>query len=114
MISTVLPWRRAPTVPKAMPVSQTASAQPASISSIASGRASVVKSRSAGLATEQGVANAAADEVEPVPRQGEAAGELLGDGRDLHHLHDRILLGAHKIGGNGAGRQGCCGHGGPV
>ena len=52
VISTSRPATRAPIVPNRMPTSHVVSAKPSSSASTASGRASVVKSRSASLAAE--------------------------------------------------------------
>ena len=109
VISTVVPCRRAPTVPNAIPVSHTASAQPSSRASTAGGWASVVKSRSVCSRFEQGVADAAADEVEPVSGRGEPGRELVGDRVDRHEVHRRILLRTYELGGDGGER-----HGAPV
>ena len=64
-------------VPKRSPWVHTASAQPATSRLISSGRASVVSRCRAGgqVATEQQVADDAADQVEPVAGGGEALGE---------------------------------------
>ncbi len=41
---------------------------------------------------QQRVPHAAADQVQPVARRGEALGKLLGDRGDLHQLHDGVAL----------------------
>ena len=110
MISTVVPCRRAPTVPNAMPVSHTASAQPSS-SGEHRGRVRVGGEVEVGLLgpAEQGVAHGAADQVELVAGRGEPGRELVGDRVDRHEVHRRILLRTHELGGDGGDR-----HGAPV
>ena len=58
------------------------------------------------LAVQQGVADAATDEVEPVSGRGEPGRELVGDRVDRHEVHRRILLRTYELGGDGGERHG--------
>ena len=106
MISTGAPRLATPTVPKSIPVSQIASAQPSSDCEHRVG-AGVGGEVEIGLLTgpeepaEQRVAHAAADQVEPVPGARRTGPELVGHGVDRDEVHRGILLRTRELGGNG-------------
>ena len=68
MISSRTPPTSAPTVPKAMPVFHVEPAQPRSSSSVCSGRASVVRSRSPGTRAPPAAAASSASRTDPPTR----------------------------------------------
>ena len=75
-----MPFFVTPTVPNAMPTSQTASPQPLTIFSDPVRPRVRGEVEVAGAPAEQRVAHAAADEVQAVPRPGEPLGQLVGHG----------------------------------
>ena len=112
MISTWKSPLRLPMVPKARPMSQVASAQPASSRSISSGCAEVVRSRSLCRRPEHRVAHGTADQGQLVAGRGEALAELVEDRGDAVELGGDVPL---RVGQPDAGRQTAfsgVGHGG--
>ena len=90
-------------VPNSRPVSQIASAQPCDHSQRlvrvgVGGEVQVVAEPA-----EQRVAHRPADQVQLVAGRGEAAAELVGDGRDPHQLGHRAALGGGQGRGSASG-----------
>ena len=103
-------------VPNSAPVVQIASAQPDSSRSVSSGWALGGEVEVVAEAAEQRVAHRPADEVQLVAGVGEAAAQLVGDGRDAHQFGDGAALGGGKFAGHGrlvgqGGGGGCVRHG---
>ncbi len=110
MISTCHGPLRQPMVPKARPMSQTASAQPASSRSVVSGRALVVKSRSFCWRPIIASRTGPADQGQLLAGVGEAGAELVDDGTDPVELCPDAALDLDDR----ERRQGGVGHDGPV
>ena len=99
-------------VPNSRPVSQIASAQPATTASVWSGWASVAKSRSSPSRPSKASRTEPPTRCSSCPAALEPAAELVGDGRDAQQFSEGLALRGRQIGralavlGGAAGTRG--------